>query len=383
MKRTHLILSNGEEYAGYGFGAEAPYVSDLPRPDGAPKGGGEVVFNTAMSGYHEVLTDPSYSGQIVALTYPHAGNYGCNEEWNEVGPEDEADRPVVKPAGLVVREVYDGPVPTGRISLDAFLKASGTPGISGVDTRRLTLDLRDEGSRNGVIIRPREGAELTAAERESAVSYLGSFPRMEGRDLVDAVGISIARPGDHLAGRHIALLDCGIKANIVRILEGTGCRLTLLESSASAADVDALGPDALFVSNGPGDPAVLEDQVDLIRKSIGVRPVLGICLGHQLIAQALGAKTYKMKFGHHGVNHPVRDESSGAVFVTSQNHGFAVDDTTLPEGTEVWLRNANDATNEGIRSKDLRVLTTQFHPEAAPGPRDALWIFERFLQEMA
>ena len=381
MNHVVLLLSNGETYAGQGFGADAPTVDALPEPLGAPKSGGEVVFNTAMSGYHEVLTDPSYSGQIVALTYPHAGNYGCDPDWNEVGPEDEA-RPEVKPAGLVVREVYDGPVPGGRISLHDFLAASGTPGISGVDTRRLTIGLRDKGSRNGVLLTPVGGAELTAGERDRALDYLNTFPEMEGRELVREVGISERRSGRVAEGPHLALLDCGIKANIVRILEGRGCRLSMIPSTASAADVDAVAPDALFVSNGPGDPAVLDAQVDVIRGSLGVRPVLGICLGHQLIAQALGARTYKMKFGHHGVNHPVRDEESGAVFVTSQNHGFAVSDDSLPEDCSVWLRNANDGTVEGIRSSKHRILTTQFHPEAAPGPRDAEWIFDRFLEEI-
>jgi carbamoyl-phosphate synthase small subunit len=290
----------------------------------------------------------------------------------------------VKPSGLVVRELYDGPVPAGRTTLDAFLRKGGTPGISGVDTRRLTLSLRDRGSRNGVIVCPEDGRSLSAAERERVLEYLGAFPQMEGRELVREVG-SVDAPAvvsGAGSGKRIALLDCGIKANIVRRLSALGCELVIVPSTATAAQIDEASPDALFISNGPGDPAVLENQVRLIRDSIGKRPVLGICLGHQLIAQAIGAKTYKMKFGHHGVNHPVRDEQTGAVFVTSQNHGFAVDEKTLPESCEVWFRNANDGSVEGLADRTQHILSTQFHPESAPGPHDAHWVFERFLAEV-
>jgi carbamoyl-phosphate synthase small subunit len=348
----------------------------------APKSIGEVVFNTAMSGYHEVLTDPSYTGQLVAMTYPHIGNYGCDPEWSEVGPGGEEGHTGIAPAGFIVRSHYEGPVPDGRETLHRFLLENETPGITGVDTRRLTLRLRDEGSVNGLLVRPAQGDELTDTERARIKDILTAFPHMEGRDLIGDVGSHEMLVVNKGGSPHVALLDCGSKANIVRRLVGLGCQVTLLPSTADEETVGRSGADALFVSNGPGDPAVLERQVALIKESIGKRPVLGICLGHQLIAEALGAKTYKMKFGHHGVNHPVRDERTKRVFVTSQNHGFAVDESSLPEGCEVWFRNANDQSVEGLILDNLRIRTTQFHPESAPGPYDSHWIFGSFLENL-
>ncbi len=374
-----LVLADGHVYSGSPFGAAAPTPDELSAAVGAsPKAVGEVVFNTAMSGYHEVLTDPSYTGQLVAMTYPHIGNYGCDPEWGETGPEP-GSRSVVKPAGFIVRSLYTGPVPDGRTTLDDFLRASNTPGITGVDTRAVTLRLRDGGSCNGAIVRG-TGAKLSDEEVSTVVAALGRFPAMEGRSLVGEVGSLDVVTVNEGGSPHLGLLDCGLKANIVRELSRRGCRVTLLPSDADDALVASLGVDALFVSNGPGDPAVLDRQVKLVRQSLGKRPVLGICLGHQLIAEAMGAKTYKMKFGHHGVNHPVRDELTHAVFVTSQNHGFAVDEATLPASARVWFRNANDDTVEGIRDDAARVRTAQFHPESAPGPYDSRWIFDSFLE---
>lgn len=375
-----LVLADGTQFPGISFGFPAPTVAELVFDGAAPKSVGEVVFNTAMSGYHEVLTDPSYTGQLVAMTYPHIGNYGCDPSWSEIGPGGGEGG--VEPAGFIVRSLYEGPVPDGRQTLDEFLRENETPGITGIDTRRLTLRLRDEGSINGLIVRPADGMALSPPEAERVTAVLAAFPEMEGRDLVGEVGsretISINESGNP----HIALLDCGSKANIVRKLTELGCRVTIVPSTADDAFVESVGADALFVSNGPGDPAVLERQVELIRESIGKRAVLGICLGHQLIAEALGAKTYKMKFGHHGVNHPVRDELTKRVFVTSQNHGFAVDESSLPAGCTVWFRNANDRSIEGLVLDDLRIRTTQFHPESAPGPFDSHWIFEKFLESL-
>ena len=380
MSTTILLLDDGTLFEGLGFGAPAPLVSELgDLRTGAPKAIGEVVFNTAMSGYHEVLTDASYTGQLVAMTYPHIGNYGCDPEWSEIGPEDGHEGPGVKPAAFVVRRLYNGPIPDGRISLDQFLRENGTPGITGIDTRALTLKLRDEGARNGLLLRV-AGDAATNDEVTAARAVLEGFPEMVGRDLVVEVGsrqvVSLNEPG----APHIALYDCGIKQNIIRELLKHNCRVSVIPSDFSAEQIEKVGADALFVSNGPGDPAVLEHQIKVIRASIGQRPVLGICLGHQLIAEALGARTYKMKFGHHGVNHPVRDELTKRVFVTSQNHGFAVEETSLPAGCEVWFRNANDQSIEGLVMEEKRVRTTQFHPESAPGPFDSHWIFESFLQ---
>ncbi|WP_455382580.1 glutamine-hydrolyzing carbamoyl-phosphate synthase small subunit [Salinispira pacifica] len=383
-----LVLEDGTVYGGRSFGAPAPAVEALvPLDPGAPvpsRFAGEVVFNTAMSGYHEVLTDPSYTGQLVTMTYPHIGNYGDLGDWSEVGPEGDVQREQIKAAGFVVRSVYRGPVPDGRVGLSDFLAANGTPGISEVDTRALTLRLREKGSLLGVITAPTSagGAELSARDRERAVAFLKSFPQMVGRNLIREVGIDRYRAAEGIDGAHFALLDCGSKANIVRELQALGCRVSLFPSSAEAEAVLDARPDAVIISNGPGDPAVLTDQIETIRSLIGRVPTFGICLGHQLIGLALGAQTYKMKFGHHGVNHPVRDERTKRVFVTSQNHGFAVNEKTLPAGTDVWFRNANDGSVEGLINEKLRIMCAQFHPESAPGPRDSTWIFREFLNHI-
>jgi carbamoyl-phosphate synthase small subunit len=407
LDRVVLVLSDGKIYYGTPFGAEAPVLDELVQASEALsrrlRDVGEVVFNTAMSGYGEVLTDPSYTGQIVVMTYPHAGNYGIDEAWSEVGPEtgryDESPgepRPHrqggmtprtvhprrIKPAGMIVRSLYRGPVPDGRIPLAAYLSANDVPGATDIDTRALTLDLRDNGSRNGLLCRPADGVALSEEETQRALDLLRAFPPMEGRGLIGEVGSSraVRLPGGK--GPHIALYDCGTKANIIRELQNLGCSLTLMPSTATADEIRATGADAVMLSNGPGDPAVLQHQVDQTRELLGTIPVLGICLGHQIIAEAAGAKTYKMKFGHHGINHPVREEivPGGRVFVTSQNHGFSVDENTIPEGMRVWFRNANDGTVEGLFDDRLRVRSTQFHPESAPGPTDSRWIFSAFLE---
>jgi carbamoyl-phosphate synthase small subunit len=378
MKTCILVLADGEQFRGKSFGSPPATIDELDLSGIAPKSIGEVIFNTAMGGYHELITDPSYAGQLVAMTYPHIGNYGCDPAWSEIGPESEP-RSGVKLAGLMCRSLYDGPVPEGRLTLHEFLSQHGTPGITGIDTRKLTLRLRDHGSCNGVLVGPASGEALGPAEEEQIRRVLTEFPPMEGRNLIVTVGSGEETVVNENGSPHIALLDCGSKANIVRMLVARGCRVTILPSTAGSKAVERTGADALFVSNGPGDPAVLDGQIALIKDSIGRRPVLGVCLGHQLIAKALGARTYKMAFGHHGVNHPVRDERTNRVFVTSQNHGFAVDEATLPRGCDVWFRNANDRTVEGLAMDELRIRTTQFHPESAPGPYDSHWIYEAFL----
>lgn len=404
MERCYLVLADGSCYPGFSFGAVPPLVEELSLSQTAPSGMGEVVFVTGMSGYHETLTDPSYTGQIVALTYPHAGNYGCEAAWTEHGPEPGRAKRTVKPSGVVVRELYRGPVPGGRVPLTEFLHENGVPGITGVDTRRLTLDLRDKGARNGAIVRLGESAEWIegrtgdpvpgrssqqfagpgappdATRLEPVLAVLREFPPMEERRLVAEVGAREVVRLNEGAGPRIALLDCGVKAGIIRELTARGCEVVLLPSDASLEAVRAVEADALFISNGPGDPAGLTGQIEVIRAALGEMPVLGICLGHQLIAHALGARTFKMKFGHHGLNHPVRDERTGRVFVTSQNHGFAVDEHSLPAGCAVWLRNANDGTVEGILHEELPVGSVQFHPEASPGPLDAGHLFDCLLE---
>ena len=374
-----LILEDGTIYRGRWFGFPPPMASSL-RNDSVPdKSAGEIVFNTGMTGYHEILTDPSYSGQLVTMTYPLIGNYGADDSWSEVGPEHEP-RPGIKAAGLVVRSLYEGPVPKDRRTLREFLENHGTPGITDVDTRGLTLRIREGGSPNGLILRPAEpGSLLSEKELAESRSFLDAFPPMLGRNLITEVGASSVESINPEGNPHIVLFDCGAKANIVRELTTLGCRVSLVPSDSDLDDIVSIESDAILYSNGPGDPGVLESVVSVASELVGRKPLFGICLGHQIISQALGAKTRKMKFGHHGVNHPVRDEQTKQVFVTSQNHGFDVDEESLPENVEVWFRNANDGTVEGIRHKNQPILTVQFHPEAAPGPRDSQWIFKKFL----
>ncbi|MEX2443640.1 MAG: glutamine-hydrolyzing carbamoyl-phosphate synthase small subunit [Alkalispirochaeta sp.] len=403
-----LVLADGRVFSGVAFGASllSPEQA-LAALDGGDASSylayfGEVVFNTAMSGYPEVLTDPSYTGQIVAMTYPQIGNYGIDAVWSESGPEEGRTR-LVKVAGLVVRELYEGPVHPGRISLDAYLRENGIPAITGIDTRALTLHLRKNGSQNAVICGAADGGEEALYQELS--SRLSRFPAMEGRGLLGEVGtttlVELAAPdasdapdgrdssdardsregaSAHHPGPHLALYDCGAKANIVRELRALGCRLSILPSTATAQEIRDTGAEAVLLSNGPGDPAVLTHQVAQTRELLGEMPVLGICLGHQIIAEAVGGRTSKMKFGHHGVNHPVRDEITRRVFVTSQNHGFTVEEESLPPGMDVWFRNANDGSVEGLRDEARAIRTTQFHPESAPGPADSRWIFAAFLE---
>lgn len=390
-----LVLADGRVFPGRAFGAplrsRENLLEDLRSGAAAESLAhlGEIVFNTAMSGYAEVLTDPSYTGQIVAMTYPHIGNYGIDEAWSESGPEEGRTRRV-KVAGLVVRSLYDGPVRSGRVSLSAYLAENGIPGITGIDTRALTLHLRRGGAQNAVICAAPDGVDPAdaAAGWAELAKALRRFPAMEGRGLIGEVGTpapvdltSMPSPTEGApAGPHLVLYDCGAKANIVRELQALGCRLSILPSTATAAELRATGADAVMLSNGPGDPAVLSHQVAQTRELLGTMPVLGICLGHQIIAEAAGGKTSKMKFGHHGVNHPVRDEISRRVFVTSQNHGFTVEEETLPPGMAVWFRNANDGSVEGLRDDERHIRSTQFHPESAPGPTDSRWIFGEFLR---
>ena len=398
-ERVWLVLADGEVFTGRGFGHPAPFADSLGKNDYA--GIGEVVFNTAMVGYPEVLTDPSYTGQIVAMTYPHIGNYGVNEAWSESGPTgtSHADRRPVKVAGFILRKLYSGPIPAGRQTLHAYLQEHSIPGISDVDTRALTVRLRKQGSINGILVQS-GNSFLSESELSAALNCLNTFPSMEGRNLLSAVGsreivppsafsapaavsaaaVSASAPAArNNADISLALYDCGIKANIIREFKNISCVPTVYPSTTSVSEILAGNHHALMVSNGPGDPQTLDYQIQTVKKLIGKIPIFGICLGHQIIAEALGAKIYKMKFGHHGINHPVRDERSKKVFVTSQNHGFAVDEGSLPASTEIWFRNANDQSNEGIRNDDLAVLSVQFHPESAPGPYDSRWIFTEFL----
>ncbi len=333
---------------------------------------GEIVFNTAMSGYQEVLTDPSYAGQIVVMTAAHVGNYGIRAD------EAESDR--VHVAGFVARdfpERWSGA--GGERSLAEYLEESGVTGLHGLDTRCLVRRIRSEGAmRAGISTEIEDPAEL---HRRVLAS-----PPMIGSDLALAVSRGQARVERGGRGRkrfRVSALDYGIKRNIVRLLQAGSCRVTVFPASASADEVLESRPDGIFLSNGPGDPAALPGPIRTIETLVRTeRPIFGICLGHQLLGLALGAKTFKLKFGHRGANHPVQDLQSGHVAITSQNHGFAVDTESLPADIEPTHRNLNDGTLEGFRHRTLPILAAQFHPEASPGPHDANVLFQGFLEAM-
>lgn len=379
-----LVLADGSIFEGRGFGARPSAVDELYKTGAETSFGqtsGEVVFNTGMSGYPEIISDPSYMGQLVVMTYPHIGNYGIDESWSESGTGNNNCEPVIGLSGLIVRSLYSGKVPEGRISLDEFMKKYNTSGITDIDTRALTLKLRDEGSLNGVIISSKNGkTELSEDEKNQVLLYLNNLPPMAGRDLVSQSGVTEIEEINEMGSPHFTVIDCGIKTNIIRNLISRGCRVTVVPSSSSSEDILKIKSDGVLISNGPGDPAALSHIIMEIKNMVGKIPLTGICLGHQLISLALGAETEKMKFGHHGINHPVREEISGRVFITSQNHGFTVKKDSLKDGMDIWFINSNDDSIEGIRHNKLSILTTQFHPEAAPGPHDSLWVFDEFIK---
>jgi len=357
-KDAFLVLEDGSVYSGYAFGAEA-------------RAWGEVVFNTSMTGYQEMLTDPSYAGQIVVPTYPLIGNYGINQE------DFESRR--IQVAGFVVRE--ECPKPShwqATATLAEFLASQGIPGLAGVDTRALTRRLRLAGVMMGII-----SYDETP---EQALARLRELPRYDSADFVREVTAPQPyqwQPDAHASEPpryHIVALDCGLKFNILRSLRRLGCAVTAVPATASAGDILALKPDGVVLSPGPGDPALLSYVMDTTRGLIGRLPIMGICLGHQMLAWAFGGRTYKLKFGHRGANHPVRDLATGLVHITAQNHGYAVDAESLPPEVEVSHINLNDGTVEGLRHRELPILSIQYHSEASPGPWDNMYLFERFVE---
>jgi carbamoyl-phosphate synthase small subunit len=354
-----LLLEDGTLFHGIVRGPQQPAVA-------------EVVFTTNMTGYQEVFSDPSYTGQIVTMTTPMIGNYGVNSE------DPESDRPQV--AGIIVRELSRSYANwRAEHDLAHWLLSAGVPILEGVDTRRLTRLLRAEGAMRGVI---GHGETPDASARAA----LAACPNMEGLDL--ATGVSTHQRytwGSPDAGRHIVALDFGIKRNILRLFENADCRVTVVPSRTSASEIMELDPDGIFLSNGPGDPFAVDYAPATIRALATEQiPVFGICLGHQLIGLSFGAKTIKLPFGHHGGNHPVRDLETDTIQITSQNHGFAVQGTAegIPgaPALEVTHINLNDATIEGVKHRELPIFAVQYHPEAAPGPHDARYLFGRFLE---
>ncbi len=373
MSKAYLALEDGTVFEGKNFGAQGEAY-------------GEVVFNTSMTGYQETLNDPSYKGQIVTMTYPLIGNVGVNEE------DYESQTPKVE--GFVVREVSRiASNYRSQYSLDEYLKKYNVIGIEGIDTRALTLRIRNKGAMKAVL-------STIDSDLKSLVQKAKNSAGLEGRDLVKEVTAKEIYEWDpegkesgtwKIEGKeklakpkyHVVAFDFGIKQNILRRLRQVGCRVTVVPANTPIEKVLQLNPDGIFLSNGPGDPAALPYAAQTVKKMIGKFPIFGICLGHQILSLAMGAKTYKLKFGHRGANQPALNRKTGQVEITVQNHGFAVDPESLKgvplEATHI---NLNDKTNEGIRHKELPIFSVQYHPEASPGPHDSAYLFDQFVKMM-
>ena len=368
-ERAYLVLADGTVFEGEPFGARAVTT-------------GEAVFTTTMTGYQEVLTDPSYTGQLVVMTAPEIGNTGVNA----ADAESIDGRPHV--AGFVLRDA--SPIASNWRSeqtLDAYLAQHGIVAITGVDTRKLTRHLRDHGSQNGAIgpgpveallERAKKAPDMSGLDLVDQVSPKASYAFAEGRGTWRVSDRHAAAPKAKTREHHVVAIDYGVKKNILRCLVDAGCKVTVVPARTSAADILALAPDGVFLSNGPGDPAAVGYAVETLRGLLGKKPIFGICLGHQLLALALGGKTYKLKFGHRGANQPVKDLATGRVEITTQNHGFCVDLASLPKNVESTHVHLNDGTSEGLAADDLKAFSVQYHPESAAGPHDSLYLFDRF-----
>ena len=366
-KQALLVLEDGTIYRGYAFAGSGEVL-------------GEVVFNTGMTGYQEVITDPSYKGQIVTMTYPLVGNYGINPEDMESGG--------IHLEGFIVKEYQPHPSNwRSRQSLRDFLEAHDKLGVEGIDTRALTRRIRLQGAMRGVLT-TRIGNPAALVKKAKA------YPGLVGRDMVKSVTCShpyqwiqglpqsIEKDLPPSTGKRVVVLDCGVKFNILRCLEARGCEVLVVPAKTSAEEILAYRPDGILLSNGPGDPAALSSIVETVRSLMSKLPIFGICLGHQLLGQAVGGRTAKLKFGHHGINQPVKSLENGKVEITSQNHGFVVEPESVIREKKVTFDNLNDRTSEGLYYPDLRAFSVQYHPEAAPGPNDAMYLFDRFVGMM-
>ena len=376
LPKAVLVLADGSIFRGLSIGASGQTV-------------GEVVFNTAMTGYQEILTDPSYCRQIVTLTYPHIGNVGANAQ--------DVEAAQVHAAGLIIKDL---PLQMsnyrGEQTLDAYLRQNGTVAIAGIDTRRLTRHLRTEGAQSGCVIGLEAGQDITDTVIQTALDGARGFAGLAGMDLARVVTTpqpyewtqtdwSLERGYGEMAQplRHVVAYDFGVKFNILRLLAARGCRVTVVPAQTSAADVLALRPNGVFLSNGPGDPEPCDYAIAATQSIIAAgMPTFGICLGHQIMGLAAGGKSFKMKFGHHGANHPVKDLDSGRVSITSQNHGFAVDAASLPDTVRTTHVSLFDGTLQGLAWKNKPAFCFQGHPEASPGPHDIGYLFDRFVALM-
>ena len=350
-----LLLADGRIFEGKSFGYQGETI-------------GEVCFNTGMTGYQEILTDPSYCKQIVTMTSPHIGNYGINEE--DIESEN------IQVAGFVIKEETMTPSNwRSTQSLGEYLKKNKIVGIKEIDTRSLTRHIRDKGAMNGII-------SSNDLDIQSLEKKLKKFPDMNGLDLAKDVTTQKKYKWPGKGQYKVAVIDFGIKKNILRLLSDAGCELTVFPASIKAEDILSFEPDGVFLSNGPGDPLAVTYGIETVKKLLGKVPLFGICLGHQILALALGASTFKLKFGHRGINHPVRNNEKNTVEITSQNHGFAVDLDSLPPNVISTHINLNDNTSGGIRCTDIPAFSVQYHPESSPGPHDSRYLFNQFIEMM-
>ena len=350
-----LLLNDGKKFEGKQLGHLGETI-------------GEVCFNTGMTGYQEILTDPSYCSQIVTMTSPHIGNYGINKE--------DVESNKIQVSGFVVKE--ESIVPSNwrsTSSLDEYLKKNKIVGIQDIDTRSLTRHIRDQGAMNGII-------SSVDNDLVNLSNKLKKAPSMNGLDLAKTVSTKKLYKWSQTGQFKVAAIDYGIKHNILNILKDNNCEVTVFPAQTSAKEILDFNPDGIFLSNGPGDPSAVTYGIEMVKSLLGSKPIFGICLGHQILSLALGAKTFKLKFGHRGINHPVKNLETEVVEITSQNHGFAVDLNSLPENVVATHINLNDNTNEGIECKEFKAFSVQHHPESSPGPHDSRYLFDKFIKLM-